>query len=203
MASPGNCAFNEGGSAAETRDEAEKVSRAADVADGEGREELFRRVAHAPSIAERLEKLRRRPRRESTAPHFGGVGEAAQPFLIALLQRELGAARIWIVCDDLRAQERIHAGLQAWGVNSLFLPRLELAPIPGALPDPELNAERLSTLAQLAQESTASTVAVILKSQWTEEVPSPAALRDSFFRLAVGDTSSLERVAGMFLQSGL
>ncbi len=186
----------------ETRGEAAHDSPKPTRPDGEGRERLFRRVADAPGIAARLNLLRRQPGRERVPVEFPAVGGAAQPFLVALLQRELPAPRIWIVCDDLRAQERIHAGLQAWGVHSLFLPGLELAPIAGALPDPELNAERLSTLAQLAQSSTTPIVAVILQTHWTEEVPSAPALRDSFFRLNVGETASLERVGEMFLDAG-
>ena len=181
------------GESAEPRDPTEN---------GEGRGRLFRRVAGAPSVAARLDSLRARTKPGAAPVEFGGVGDAAQPFLLALLQQESGAKRLWVICDDLRAQERIHAGLQAWGVNSLFLPRLELAPIPGALPDPELNAERLATLAQLAQPATSPMAAVVLSSQWQEEAPAAAALRDAVFRLKVGDAASLEEVAGRFLAAG-
>jgi transcription-repair coupling factor (superfamily II helicase) len=190
------------GQSAERQGDAENVSKAAAFPNGEGRERLFQRVAQAPSVAARLDALRRRPRPGGEAVDFPGVGESAQPFLLALLQRETGARRIWAVCEDLRAQERVHTGLQAWGMTSLFLPRMELAPIAGALPDPELNAERLSTLAQLAQPSATPLVAVIVKAQWSDEVPPADALSASFFRLNVGDNFSLESVAEKFLAAG-
>ena len=164
--------------------------------------QLFRQAAATPSVASHLEEIRNRARDAQEPVVLGGVGEAAQPFLVALLQRELGTRRIWMLCDDLRAQERMHAGLRAWGVNALFLPELELAPIPGALPDPELNAERLSTLAQLAQPTAAAGVAVVLKSQLAEEVPPAAAFRDAAFQLAVNDEISLEHVAGLLVAAG-
>ncbi len=163
---------------------------------------LFRQAAAAPGVASRLDEIRQHARDAQEPVVLGGVGEAAQPFLVALLQRELGTGRIWVLCDDLRAQEKMHAGLRAWGVQALFLPELELAPIPGALPDPELNAERLSTLARLAQPAAAAGVVVVLKSQLAEEVPPAAAFRDAAFQLAVNDEISLEHVAGLLVGAG-
>ena len=170
--------------------------------DAEAMERLFFRAAAAPGVASRIEQIRQQTPGEKEPVVFAGVGEAAQPFVVAMLQRELGARRIWLWCDDLRTQEKMHAGLRAWGVNALFLPELELAPIPGALPDPELNAERLSTLAQLAQPSATASVAVVLKSQREEEVPPAAAFRDAAFRLSVRDEVSLEHVAGLLVDAG-
>ena len=163
---------------------------------------VFQKVADTPRFATVLESVRASgpvPRPAITIP---GMGEGAQSFVIALIQRESKAPTIWVLCDDLRSQERIHAGLIAWGVNSLFLPRLELAPIPGALPDPELNAERLATLAQLAAPPGSPCVAVIQKSQLTEEAPSPDSMRNAAFQLAVGATVTLEHMAGRLAEAG-
>src|SRR5471032_633711 len=89
---------------------------------------LFRLAAGAPGVASRLDQLGRRTRGAKEKVVFSGVGEAAQPFVVALLQREFTGRRIWVLCDDLRAQEKMHAGLRAWGAAALFLPELELAP---------------------------------------------------------------------------
>ncbi|OAI43194.1 hypothetical protein AYO41_02500 [Verrucomicrobia bacterium SCGC AG-212-E04] len=163
---------------------------------------LFQAVAEAPTIASRLAQLRERGPKAAEPVVFGGVGEAAQPFLVALLQREFPGRRIWLLCDELRAQEKLFAGLRAWGVTALFLPELELAPIPGALPDPELNAERLATLGQLAQPTTASVAVVVLKSQMADEVPPPESFREAALRLSVNDHTSLEWVADQLVAAG-
>lgn len=168
----------------------------------EAMERLFELAAGAPGMASRLQKIGKPTRGAKETVVFGGVGEAAQPFVVALLQREFTERRIWVLCDDLRGQEKMHAGLRSWGIAALFLPELELAPIAGALPDPELNAERLSTLAQLAQPAATASVVVVLNSQLTEEVPAAAAFRNAAFRLTVNKEISLEHVSGLLVEAG-
>ncbi len=79
---------------------------------------------------------------------FEHVVEAAQPFLAALLARQ-AKARLWIVCANVRAQETFHNELLNWFPEAVFFPEADIAPVEGAVPDPETAAERLGIIQRL------------------------------------------------------
>ena len=64
---------------------------------------------------------------------FDHIARPAQAFVAALAAREFLCrgrdAHVWILADDLRAQERLADGLRIWYGETLFLPELEIASI--------------------------------------------------------------------------
>ncbi len=89
---------------------------------------------------------------------FEHVAEGAHSALCMAVVRaaETGGRRVWLVCAGLRAQERLHNELIQWLPDALFFPELEVAPVEGALPDPETMAERLAILQRLNTRDTAA-----------------------------------------------
>ncbi|QQL46280.1 transcription-repair coupling factor [Sulfuriroseicoccus oceanibius] len=72
----------------------------------------------------------------------------AQAFTLATVvnQCRQSASVIWLVCNDLRHQERIQSELETWGLTAHFLPELENVQLEDAILDPEIGAERLNVL---------------------------------------------------------
>ena len=79
---------------------------------------------------------------------FEHVVESARAFLAAAIARE-AKGRVWIVCADVRSQEALHNELLNWFPDALFFPETDVAPVEGAIPDPETAAERLGIVQQL------------------------------------------------------
>jgi len=112
---------------------------------------------------------------------FEHVTECAQPFLAALIARQ-AKSRVWIICENVRAQELFHNELLNWFPDALFLPEMELAPTQGALPDPEIGAERL----QILQALTATRdrrIIIASRASLDGSVPSPANLKQITIKL--------------------
>lgn len=81
---------------------------------------------------------------------FQNVIEQAIPTLCSVITRSV-PKRVWIVCPNLRSQEQIHNELIQWLPEALFFPELEVAPVEGAIPDPEAVADRLSIVQRLSE----------------------------------------------------
>ncbi|HEY5752660.1 MAG TPA: transcription-repair coupling factor [Chthoniobacterales bacterium] len=111
---------------------------------------------------------------------FQHVTEAAQPFLASLLALKVPAT-LWIVCQDVRQQERIHNEMLAWFGETLFLPEME-AIVDNTIPDPEISAERLDVLQRLARSN--REVVVLTRATLESRVPALAALKSQSIRLA-------------------
>jgi transcription-repair coupling factor (superfamily II helicase) len=75
---------------------------------------------------------------------------AAQPLVAAALARK-SKGRVWVVCAGTRAQEELFNDLAHWLPGALFLPEQEIAAPQGALPDPQIGAERLAALERLLE----------------------------------------------------
>src|SRR5258708_34845483 len=80
---------------------------------------------------------------------FEHVVEAAQSFVAACAVRQHPSRSCWLVCPDARRQEEICNELLNWEIGARFFPELEVPAIEGAVPDPELMAERLALLQQI------------------------------------------------------
>ncbi len=124
---------------------------------------------------------------------FDHVARPAQAFAAALATRQFLAGRegahVWILADDLRSQERLAEGLRLWYGDALFFPELELPAIAGALPDPDIMAERLAVLETIhGEREGGSGVIVALAKSLDETVPSPESLASRKLVLA-RDTS--------------
>jgi transcription-repair coupling factor (superfamily II helicase) len=82
---------------------------------------------------------------------FSHVTEAAQPFLAAVLAREVRKT-LWVICPSVHAQETLYESLLNWQPAALFLPEAEIAALENFLPDPEIAAERLALLTRVERE---------------------------------------------------
>ena len=133
--------------------------------------DLLDRLAAAPPLAERLVQVREG--REAVA--FEHVTEAAQPFLAALIARQV-KGRVWLICENVRMQEALHNELLNWFPEALFFPEWEVAQVVGALPDPEAAAERLAIVQKLTEEK-ARHVVVLTRASLGARVPTTSAVK--------------------------
>ncbi len=105
-------------------------------------------VLGSPTFAKRFAKLGKGAS-EMVLDH---VCREALPFAAALMVRQMElrqpGRRIWLLCDDVRIQDQVHAELAVWHCAALYFPRLHSAATEEALPDPELLAERTSVLSR-------------------------------------------------------
>ncbi len=120
---------------------------------------LLEMAGDLPTFRDRIAALKggkgakgKKARAESslTPVEFSHVTESGQAFLVALLASELDCA-LWVVCENLREQERVHNELLTWHGEALFLPEMETAIVENSIPDPEITAERLEILQRLAK----------------------------------------------------
>jgi len=133
--------------------------------------DLLDRLASAPPLARKLAPLRK----GGEPIVFEHVTESARPFLAALIARQV-KARVWIVCENVRAQEAMHNELLNWFPEALFFPESEVAQVEGALPDPEAVAERLAVLQKLT-DTTARHLMVLTRASLSSGVPTTAAVK--------------------------
>src|SRR2546430_2353007 len=103
------------------------------------------------------------------------VCEGAQAFAVACVVGFYSSRSCWIVCPDVRRQEDVFNGLLNWEVPALFFPELEMPAVESAIPDPEIVAERLEVLKQLAEEK--RNVVVVTAASLEDRVPDSASLR--------------------------
>jgi transcription-repair coupling factor (superfamily II helicase) len=150
--------------------------------------DLLRRAAATPAFTDRLKRLGT----GKSVPIFDHVASPAQSFIAALILAHLSdKTRIWVLCDDLRVQERVHAELAMWWQPHplRFFPQLEFASFGEVLPDPDLLAERLTILHELNedQKSSPQLATIVLRKSLDEDVPSSKYLREREFTFAVKD----------------
>ncbi len=127
--------------------------------------ELLDLIAAEPSLAARLAAVAAGDR-----VAFEHVTEHAQPTLCAVLSR-VTRQRVWLVCSSIRTQEQVHNELIQWRPDALFFPEIEIAPVEGAIADPEAVAERLAIIQRLSQPDEKGRAPVIVLTR--------AALADS------------------------
>ena len=112
------------------------------------------------------------------------VHPAAQASVVALVGRT-APGRVWVVCRDLKQQESVHSELCNWFPEAQFFPELELSAVAGALPDPEVAAERLAIVEKLAAGGEGGML-VVTAAALDEAVSSAAALKKMEVRLDKG-----------------
>src|SRR5205085_11892233 len=71
---------------------------------------------------------------------FSHVTESAQPFVVALIGREIRKT-IWVLCPNVKTQELFYETLLNWVPTAQFLPEAEFAAVENVLPDPELTSD--------------------------------------------------------------
>ena len=118
---------------------------------------------------------------------FEQVTEGAVSALGACIARTV-KGRVWLVCPAVRAQEQLHNELLQWFPDALFFPELEVAPVEGALPDPETVAERLGIIQRLAAKDSGARAPVIVLSRASLEdaIPDDRQIKALELRLTRG-----------------
>jgi transcription-repair coupling factor (superfamily II helicase) len=162
-------------------------------------DQIFAAAAAAEPLAAKIRRLAAGER----GVVFDHVTPAAQAFLAALLVRRATTpdTRTWIVCETEREQERIHAELSTWlSLPALLFPTVEVAMVEGALPDPEIAAERLGVLQKLS--SGQGLVVVIQQASLDEDVYSAVSIEKLTVRLEPGAEMDRDRLVGRLVEAG-
>ncbi|MEO6740657.1 MAG: transcription-repair coupling factor [Chthoniobacteraceae bacterium] len=137
---------------------------------------------------------------------FEQVAEGAHSALCAVIARaaQENGSRLWLVCPALRAQEQLHNELIQWLPDALFFPELEVAPVEGALPDPETMAERLAIIHRLnMHDGKKSPIIIVLtKAALDEAVPDAEQMQAMEMQLARGETVMREMLLGRLSAAG-
>jgi transcription-repair coupling factor (superfamily II helicase) len=138
---------------------------------------------------------------ESGAPAvFDHVYEAAHPFLCAVLAR-MPRKRIWILAPNIRAQETIHNEILNWHSEALFFPELDIAPVEGAMADPESAAERLGIVQQLVTAK-GRQIVVLTTRTLNDSVPSQKKVKKTELRLKKGEKLDREKLIAQLEAAG-
>ncbi len=134
---------------------------------------------------------------------FAHVVESARPFLMAALAHHWKgkAGNLWAVCETERGQERFAAELSTWLPGVLVFPHLEIAAVEGAVPDPEISAERLGVLQRLTSGA-AGVVVVITKPALDEQVAVPQMLAKATLDLAAGARADRDELVRSLAAAG-
>ncbi|MGI9242812.1 MAG: CarD family transcriptional regulator, partial [Verrucomicrobiales bacterium] len=135
--------------------------------------------------------------------YFDQAASAAHPFLTAVALSTT-KARTWILCDDLRSQERVHAELAIWSTQAAtFFPEMEHSGIADALPDQDLIAERLAALQALSNRGAEGIrVIVVNRKSLDEDVPTSASLKKRQIDLAIGQQLDLAEFSTRMDEAG-
>ena len=136
-------------------------------------------AGQVPGIRQKLRKLAALTGKTRIA--FPQTAASAHPFLTALLAREMRAL-LWVICPNIRVQEMMDAELAAWLPEEAIqtFPELTLAVYEGALPDPDIVAERLGVLRSLHEArgipgKLAGNVILVSQESIHDSVPQPGA----------------------------
>ena len=151
-------------------------------------------VARSAPFAKKLKALGQEP---IVLDH---VTPRAQGFAAAML---LAAApknqRVWLVCADPRAQDQLNAELSVWQTSTQYFPK-QTASVAGALPDPDVIAERVSVLAQLRSGHARSIL--LCTASLYEEVPALRDLDEQQRFITEGDKLDIEAFAKELTDAG-
>ena len=160
---------------------------------------LFQRVGDSPEIKDKLTEVSTDKKHVS----FEHVAETAQPFVVALIVHIAArpGQRVWIVCENERAQERFQLELSCWLPEAVAFPHLEIAAVEGAIPDPEVSAERLGILQRLSDPAN-SPVIVISNKSLDERVPPASSLHKATLEIRINERLDRETLLQRLEQSG-
>ena len=150
------------------------------------RTELLNIVAATEPIARKVREIAHGAEPVS----FSHVVESAQPFLAAVIAREVNKT-IWIICPSVHSQETLYESLLNWQSNALFLPEAEFAAVENILPDPEIAAERLALLTRIERQPGPHLI-VATRASLDQPAPKRAALLSAVLQLKLGGRETME-----------
>ncbi len=160
---------------------------------------LFQALRDSPVIKEKLFQITEG--KEHVV--FEHVVDSAQPVVAALIAQSVlrSGQRLWIFCENERAQERFHLALSCWQPDAVSFPHLEVAAVEGAIPDPEIAAERLGILQTLASE-TSGLVVVVNKDSLGDHVPPASSLHKAGLAIQKGQRLDRDEIVRELVQAG-
>jgi transcription-repair coupling factor (superfamily II helicase) len=166
---------------------------------------MEKRKKTSHSLSEVVDAVRRsaffRRKFEEESPIcFEHVVEAAQSFVAATVVRQHPSRTCWLICPDTRCQEEICNELPNWEIGAQFFPELELPAIEGAVADPELVAERLALLQQIAAGK--RMVLVVTRSVLESAVIRPEQMLNQTVTLRRGDRLDGAQFMEKLVQAG-
>jgi len=167
------------------------------AAEGQTLDAVVRRLCSGPQLR-RLLDAGVAPERKPVA--FGGIADAARPFVCSRMVREVEGS-LWVVAPDVRRQEDFATELLAWFPDVLSLPDLEFATSAGALPDPETLSERMDAARRIAAGEE-KLIIVLTESQLDEKVQTPDEFRKTGIRLKTGAVRDRDELVGQFREAG-
>jgi transcription-repair coupling factor (superfamily II helicase) len=153
-------------------------------------------VTTAESISQKLREIEQGVRPVA----FSHVTEAAQPFLVAAIAKEIRKT-FWVLCPNVRSQELLYETLLNWLPDPLFLPEAEFAAVENILPDPEIAAERLALLNRLQREK-GPHVIIATRAALDQAAPNPAILNSALLGLRRGKREPMERMIEVLAGAG-
>ena len=164
-----------------------------------GAPNLLDALAREPSLAAKLRAITT----GADGVVFEQVTEGAHSALCAAISHH-AKRRVWLICPALRAQEQLHNELIQWMPDALFFPETEMAPVEGAMPDPETTAERLAIIHRLnaRDDKGRPPVLVLTKAALSEIVPDAEQMQSMEMRLARGETVMREMLLGRLGAAG-
>ncbi len=164
-------------------------------------DEIFMRAVAVPGFAAKLHALGGGKKQKRVV--FENVAQPAHAFLASLLARELpkSVRHLWLVCETPRLQERFYSELSDWYPQAFLLPDVEVAAVEGAVPDPEVSAERLAALQRL-EEATDRQVVVLNQNTLAANVPAPGALHKVKLVLERGARADRDDVVKRLVTAG-
>ena len=120
------------------------------------------------------------------------IAPEATAFATALILAH-ARRRVWVLCPDVRTQDRLHAELMVWQCQALYFPRLTQAVGIEALPDPDAVAERLSVLGRWRERGADTPPTLVLCADSLDEaVPAAHDLESQRRMLEVGAKLDVE-----------
>jgi transcription-repair coupling factor (superfamily II helicase) len=158
--------------------------------------ELLKLAAQSPSIAGKLEQIRR----QRWPIRFSHVIDSAQPFLAATIARHSDKT-LWVICPNVRTQEVFYETLLNWLPDAQFLPEAEFAAVENVLPDPEIAAERLALLLNLSHDG-GRHVIVATRASLDQPAPEPGALQSVSMTIQPGKNAGMEKIIEQLSNSG-
>lgn len=126
---------------------------------------------------------------------------AAWSFLVAsLLAAQKIERPVWIVCSDIKSQERHFQELNSWIPETLFFPTLGMTAEGFGLPDPEALSERLAILGKLTQQKKGTIV--LTAHELFTQVSTKKNLTQNFWSINVGAQTSPTSITEQLYKSG-
>jgi len=148
---------------------------------------------------ERLTYIGRHPGRFALTGMPGGY----DAYVAAEAARRAGRLLLFVAADDAHAQAvKDAAAFFAPDLPCLSFPAWDCLPYDRVSPKPDIESERLATLAALARRKDGAALVVTTVNAALQRVPPRAAVADASFFARVGNNVEHDRLAGFLVRNG-